>query len=149
VALHARVFFSVDSEVIGPERSAENVCLLVREMRKAKPAPGLPDLLVMARVFHTLFTECPEMVERPILSRHEGDQSLLRSVLRWAEYEDWDAFERAEAEDYLAGANIARWVLGMRQQPHPLLVLCDPPVDIEGVVIPRQCPQRRLNLIAG
>jgi hypothetical protein len=155
LVLHAWIEFNYDSEVIGPERTPENVCQTVRSMRKAMPSFGqvetdisISDLLVIARIFHTVFTEMPDTILWPVCSRHEDDRTLLPLALLCARSDEWDVFFRAEAEDYLAAANVARWVLGTRQQPHPLLVLRDPPGELAEITAWR-CPEHRMVLAAG
>lgn len=155
LVLHAQIEFNDDSEVIGPEHTPENVCQVIREMRKATPSQishdaesTLSDLLVLARIYHTVFTEVPDAVWWPVLSRHDADCSLLAQALLWAGSDDWEVFYRAEPEDYLAAANVVRWILGERQQPHALLVLRDLPLDLDDIE-PWHCPEQRVRLAVG
>lgn len=154
--MRAHIQFSIDGEVIGPIRTCDNVRLVVRELRKATPSdisrdavPTYDDLLVLGRIYHTLFAECPDTLLLPICQADPADPSLLKLALLWAGPDDWEVFYRAEPEDYLAGSNIARWVLGVRQQPCALVVFCDPFPDTE-VVLPRQVGlEARLALAVG
>lgn len=117
--------FSEDGLVTGPEWSVERAAYLVREMRKAAPAPGLSDLLVLGRIFYDLFTEAPSTRYLPVLSRHETDKSLVQAMIEPARSADLPALERAEAEDVLAASNIARWVLRLPQQSSPFVVFVE------------------------
>jgi hypothetical protein len=155
LVLHGQIEFNYDSEVIGPKRTPESVCQTIRAMRKATPSFGsvdtditISDLFVLANIFHTIFTEMPDTILWPVCSRHEDDRTLIPLALLHARLDDWDVFFRAEAEDYLAAANIVRWLLGVRQQPHPLLVLREPPGEIEEITAWRS-PESQLVMAAG
>lgn len=111
--------------MIAPEWSVERMTQLVREMRKASPDPGLPDLLVLARIFHELFEEDISTTYLPVLSRTAGDTSLTQAMIEPSRSEDLPALVRAEAEDILVASNIARWVLRLPQQSSPFVVVVE------------------------
>ena len=143
--------FSEDGVVTGPEWSQEGMTFLIREMRKAQPAPGISDLLVLARIFHELFEEKPETRTWPLFSRQGEDKSLLREIVSLTPWAEVHALYRAEEENYHMAANLARWVLRLPQQPHPMVVFVedlppDPPLPIQ-----RRCGSLKapLRLAAG
>jgi hypothetical protein len=132
--------FNEDGMVIGPEWSVDRANRLVREMRKASPAPGDSDLLVLARWIHELFEERPQSRFWPTMARYEGDRSIYRALIDLCSWEEIDALYRAEPEDVLAASNMVRWVLQLPQQSSVVVVF--KPLPDSEVVVPHQCSGR-------
>lgn len=102
--------------------------ILLGKIRDSVPGDELDDIFVIARLAHRVFSERKECRITPVFgSSSRGNTSTCLEMMRIADVEDWDAFERASDEDIVSGVNIARWILRLPQQTSSPIVFVEGP----------------------
>lgn len=122
------LFKTVDVLVISPACTDDLSRDIVRELRLAKPSDPLA---VAARYFHEVLSLIPDSYCLPLFSGSNGGPSMFKSAVRHAADDpDVEALSELSDAQAMLAYNIARWLLGHKQQPFtpaPSVVMSGPP----------------------
>lgn len=132
----SEVLDTVDGMVVGPAWTDDRCRELLRSLRMVSPAaPDAPDadeqdtdVLVAARVFHEVLSLTPASVQWPVFSGASPRHSLFKAAVTHAlSPGELTALSRLSDASALLAANVARWMLQLRQQTSVAVVFTPPP----------------------
>lgn len=107
----------VDGRVTNPPLSDVDRPALLATMRAAVPGTAGGDFQVVVRLMYDVLVARPSARKWPVVCPGRGQWSLFREIVLAASAADAPALESIEDDSVLAAVNVARWLLGLPQQP--------------------------------
>lgn len=136
-----------DGKIIRSEWSDDLCRELLRALRKTRAAaPDAPeaeeypgDVAVTARIFHEVLSLSPAGSHWPVFSSGRLRHSLVKAaILHAVDDPDLTSLLRLSNESALLAANVARWMLQMKQQTVTTSVFASPPPARTSIPKPRK-----------